>query len=340
MSYTTEIEKKEKSKVLVKVSVPFSEVEAKKEKAFQELAKNIEVDGFRKGNVPENVLKEKISDKMLLERASQEVINEIFPEIIQKNELKMIGYPKINVTKLAPNEDMEFTIELSVYPEIELGDYKKFIEGVKFEKKEATDEDLKKLEENILNLVNQQREKEGKEKLTELNDEVTKLVSPFETVAEFREQMKKDLVKQSEYESSLKFRSDIADRLIENIKFDVPEILVEAEAEKIIAQQKDDVMKHNVKWEEYLKTLGKTENDLKKEYYPDAEKRAKLEIILKEIFKKEGLKISKEEADKQVEQIKAVHKDVDEENIRLYVENILINEEVMKFLEKLVKEKN
>ena len=60
-----------------------------------------------------------------------------------------------------------------------------------------------------------------------------------------------------------------------------------------------------------------------------------MEVILKEIFKKEKLELNKEEVEKQMAQIKAMHPDVEEENIRLYVENILINEEVMKFLENL-----
>jgi FKBP-type peptidyl-prolyl cis-trans isomerase (trigger factor) len=60
-----------------------------------------------------------------------------------------------------------------------------------------------------------------------------------------------------------------------------------------------------------------------------------MEIILKEIFKKEKLEVNKEELAKQISQIKAMHQDVEDDNIRLYVENILMNEEVMKFLENL-----
>jgi FKBP-type peptidyl-prolyl cis-trans isomerase (trigger factor) len=84
-----------------------------------------------------------------------------------------------------------------------------------------------------------------------------------------------------------------------------------------------------------LETSNKTEENIKEEYRNEAEKRAKFEIVLKEIFKVEGLNTNPEDVEKQVQNIAQMHQDVDLENVRLYVENIMINEEVMKFLETL-----
>jgi len=58
-----------------------------------------------------------------------------------------------------------------------------------------------------------------------------------------------------------------------------------------------------------------------------------MEIVLKEIFREEKLETNQEEVKKQMTSIQAMHSDVDSENIKLYVENIMQNEEVMKFLE-------
>ena len=346
MNFKTEINKKEKSIVEVKVTTDFSEVEKKKDEAFKKLAENLEVEGFRKGHVPENIIKEKISNDLVLKEAAQLVINDLFPQILEKEKLQIIGFPAINVTKLAEGNDFEFSIEATVYPKVELPDYKKIAKEVKVETKEITEEDFKAVEKNVLDMLNHQahheknggEHKEGEkieEVYKELTDELVGKIGPFKTVAEFKEQVMKDLKTEAETRAQMEKRGQIAERILEETDFDVPEILVNAELDKIVAQLKDDVMRHGIDWKQYLETSKKTEKDIKEEYRNEAEKRAKMEIILKEIFKAENLTLNKEEVEKQIENIKAVHKDVDENNIRLYVENVMMNEEVMKFLETL-----
>ena len=74
---------------------------------------------------------------------------------------------------------------------------------------------------------------------------------------------------------------------------------------------------------------------MRNEFKKEAENRAKAEVILKEIAREEKLSADEEELKKQIETIQKMHPGTEVENIRLYVENILINESVMKFLEKL-----
>ena len=75
--------------------------------------------------------------------------------------------------------------------------------------------------------------------------------------------------------------------------------------------------------------------EIRDSFTNEASDRAKAEILLKEIAKDANLKADQDELKKQVEQISSMHKDIELDNIRLYVENILINEAVMKFLESL-----
>ncbi len=344
MKFETKIEKGEKGIVKVVVNMPFKSVEEKKEKTFEKLSKNIEVEGFRKGNVPEKILKEKISEDMLLQESAQEVINEVFPEILKKENLQIIGFPAINVTKLAEGNDFEFSIEMTIYPEVKLPDYKKIAAGVKSVVKEISDDDFKSVEKNVLDMLNHQahHEKNGEEHKEgekieevhkELTDELVAKVGPFKSVSEFKDQVLKDLKQEAEVRAIMDKRGEIAENILKEVKMDVPEILVNAEMDKILAQLKDDVQKHGIDWKTYLETSKKTEDDIRKEYYSEAEKRAKMEIVLKDIFRAENLKTNQEEVKKQMTQIQAMHSDVDSENIKLYVENIMMNEEVMKFLE-------
>jgi len=344
MKFETKIEKQEKGIIKVVVNMPFEIVAEKKEKTFKKLSENFEIEGFRKGNVPEKILKEKISDDSVLQESAQEVINEVFPEILKKENLQIIGFPAINVTKLAEGNDFEFSIEMTVYPEVSLPDYKKIAASVKAVTKEIGDKDLKAVEKNVLDMLNHQAHHEAnggehkhdekiEEVYKELTDELVGKIGPFKTVAEFKEQVLKDLKQESEVRAIMDKRGEIAENILKEIKMEVPEILVNAELDKIIAQLKDDVQKQGIDWNQYLETSKKTEKDIKEEYKIEGEKRAKMEIVLKEIFREEKLETNQEEVKKQMTSIQAMHSDVDSENIKLYVENIMQNEEVMKFLE-------
>jgi FKBP-type peptidyl-prolyl cis-trans isomerase (trigger factor) len=248
---------KEKGIVAVKVTLPFEKVEEKKDQAFKKLSENIEVEGFRKGNVPEKILKEKISNEAVLQEAAQEVINEVFPKVLAKEELQIIGFPAINVTKLAEGNDFEFTIEMATYPKIDLPDYRAIAKEINVKEKEITDEDIKAVEKNVLDMLNHQahhekngpEHKEGEEieeTYKELTDELVQKVSPFKTIEEFKKQVKEDLEKEAKVQAQMGKREQIAEKILSEIDVEIPEMLVNAELDKILAQLKDDVMRHGI----------------------------------------------------------------------------------------------
>jgi trigger factor len=113
----------------------------------------------------------------------------------------------------------------------------------------------------------------------------------------------------------------------------VPEILIEVELDKILYRMESDITQMGLKFEDYLKHLSKTKEDLRKEFRIDADKKAKLGLILNEIAKAE--KITADEADvaREVSQILAQYKDADPERARLHAENVLTNEKIFQFLE-------
>jgi len=82
-----------------------------------------------------------------------------------------------------------------------------------------------------------------------------------------------------------------------------------------------------------LKHLKKNEEELKIEWRPDAEKRAKLQLVLNKIADVEKIVPEKEKIERDVENLKNMYKDASEERIRTYVETVLTNEKVFEFLE-------
>ena len=115
--------------------------------------------------------------------------------------------------------------------------------------------------------------------------------------------------------------------------FDVPEILIEVELDKILHRMESDITAMGLKFEDYLKHLSKTKEDLRKEFRNDGEKKAKLGLILNEIAKVEGKTAPPEQVAKEVAQILEHYKDADPERARMHAENVLTNEKIFQFLE-------
>ncbi len=339
MDYKIKKTDKADSTVEIEVNVSYDEVKSRLEKSKKALIKNVEVDGFRKGNVPEDIALKQIGSDKIEKHAAEMVIDELFPHILQKEDLRIIGYPSISVEKLNQKEGLIFKAFFAIYPEVALPDYKKIAKDIKIENVEVTKDDLEKTYQSILQMHNQSQHnhKEGekcdhKDK-TEIDDEVAKSIG-FKDKKDLESKIQDDIKKHKEWEAKAKNREAILEAILKETNFEVPALLWEAEKEKMIAQMKDDLISQGMKWDDYLKQIGKDEVQFRDSLTEEAKKRAKIEVILKEIAKKEELKADAKELEKQLQSAIQVYKDADQENLKLYLENILINESVLKFLEK------
>lgn len=115
-------------------------------KAYKKNVKKFNVPGFRKGKVPMNVVKQYYGLGVLLEDAVNFAIEESYSEVLKENNIIPVDYPKVDVVQVEEGKDFIYTAEVTVYPEVELGEYK----GLSVEKKtyEVTEEEVsKKLKE-------------------------------------------------------------------------------------------------------------------------------------------------------------------------------------------------
>ena len=115
-------------------------------RAYKKNVKNFNVPGFRKGKVPMNVVKQYYGVGVLLEDAVNFAIDGSYSEVLKENNIIPVDYPKVDVVQVEEGKDFIYTAEVTVYPEVELGEYK----GLSVEKKtyEVTEEEVsKKLKE-------------------------------------------------------------------------------------------------------------------------------------------------------------------------------------------------
>ena len=94
-------------------------------RAVKEISEKAEMDGFRRGKIPEDILIKNLGLGVLLEKMAVIALEKEYPKIIKEYKIKAIGRPEITLTKVAENNPLGFKIKTSVLPEITLPDYKR-----------------------------------------------------------------------------------------------------------------------------------------------------------------------------------------------------------------------
>ena len=141
------VNKLEQGHVEVLVTVDEKTWKDAQEKAFNKLAENVTIDGFRKGKAPKNLVRSRIDQMKVLDEAINALLPKMYQEIIEKDGVRPYARPQVDVTKVSDTE-LEVKFLLAVAPEVKLGKYK----GLEIGKKEAkvTKKDLEEALENTL----------------------------------------------------------------------------------------------------------------------------------------------------------------------------------------------
>lgn len=342
------INKLPKSEIEIEGEIPVDIFEAYFTKALKMLGENLKLDGFRKGKIPDSVLVQNIPEINILEKMAELALNEHYPKIIEEEKIDVIARPEISITKLARKNPLGFKIKTAILPEIKLPDYKniskKIVGEITEEEKNivVSDEDVENTIKDILKsrapkkhvseIANTNPEEE-KEELPEFNDEFVKGLGPFKDVADFKDKLKINIKLEKQNAQKEKTRVKIIEKIIEDSTLEVPEILVDIEVNKILQRMESDITQMGLKFEDYLKHLNKTVEDLRKEFRNDGEKKAKLSLLLNEIAKVEKIVADEKLVEREVKAILEHYKDADPERAQMHAENVLTNEKIFQFLE-------
>ena len=117
------VTKLEHSHVQVDVVVDEKTWKEAQDKAFDKLAANVTIDGFRKGKAPKNLVKAKVDPMKVLDEAINSLLPKIYQEILEKDDIRPYARPSVDITKVSDTE-LEVKFVLVTAPEVKLGKYK------------------------------------------------------------------------------------------------------------------------------------------------------------------------------------------------------------------------
>ena len=350
------VKKIPKSKVQITAKINAETLASHKNRTIESFNKSITVDGFRKGNVPEHIINQKVGPEAILREMAYIAIEDAYPHIAFDQKLSVISTPEVKILKLSKEDGVEFSIDVETLPEIEISGYAEIAKEVYSKKSEKSDKEdvespTEKEQEEVIQKIlhsyvhhkqhgnnphNHDHNHDHNEKLPELTDELVKELGQFKDVADFKEKVKSGIIEEKRIRIKEKKRAELIEKLIEKGKGEIPNSLIENELEYIEQQFKGDMQNMGISADDYLKHNKKTWEDMRKDWAEDAEKRAKIKLILVEIAKKEKLLPKDEDVETEVKAMMKKNKNANIERVRAYAYTVLTNENVSAFLEKNV----
>ncbi|KHE72893.1 trigger factor [Halobacillus sp. BBL2006] len=148
-------EKQEGNQGTLTVEVPASEFDKALDQAFKKVVKQVQVPGFRKGKVPRKLFESRFGVESLYQDALDIILPQAYTEAVEETGIEPVDRPEVDVKEIEKGKDLVFTAEVTVKPEVKLGEYK----GLEVEElsTEVTDEDvqneLKQMQEKQAELV-------------------------------------------------------------------------------------------------------------------------------------------------------------------------------------------
>ncbi len=182
-----------------------------------------------------------------------------------------------------------------------------------------------------------------KKELPTLDDEFAKDVSGFDTLEELKKSIKEKMEKDNEQKQKYETEDAVIKAVCENIKVEIPSGMIETETEDMLKNVENRLAYQGLKLEQYLQMMGKTAEEVKKEYEPQALESIKSRLMLEAVIKAEKIEATEEEiVDKMKEMAKNYGKADDEgflknENVKKYIKNGIESEKALEFLVKNAK---
>ncbi len=114
------VEKLGPSRVKLTIEIPFADLKPHLDKAYKDIASQVNIPGFRKGKVPAAIIDQRFGRGTVLQEAINAALPDAYAAAVAENELVPLGQPEVDVTKLEDNDLVEFTAELDVRPDFEV----------------------------------------------------------------------------------------------------------------------------------------------------------------------------------------------------------------------------
>ena len=378
------VEKKENNTATFQVETDAAEFEGAVNGAYLKNKSSIYIPGFRKGKAPRAVVEGMYGHEVFYQDAMDELAPKAFDQGLKESGLRIVGAPAISDVKVTDERTVEYTFEVTLYPEVTLGQYKGlsaqkdavnvtdedvdkeleaarkrsariltvddrearmgdtanidfdgYLNGERFDGGKAEGHDLELgsgsfvpgFEEQVVGMkIGEEKDVNitfpqdyvadlaGKDvvfkvklnslstrELPELDDEFAKDVSEFDTLDEYKADIRAKQEKQQQELADNKFRSDIIRKACENMTVDIPAVMIDDKLEEMVRNYAANFgfTDRNTSLEDLLKMMGVDAAAIR----PSAEMQVKTELLLEAVVKAENMEVTQEDTEEYMKKV-------------------------------------
>ena len=327
MDLKTKKDKRKNAEVSITGTLPKDHVAAHKEKTLARIQKEIEIQGFRKGHAPLERVKEYVGEKALWKEAGESALKAEVENILKEHEVLPILPVSASLVSGDPDLDIPFEIVAVVAPTCAVENYKQSAE-MGAVKTMAFDE-AKEKELAISALKAQARTMVQKTDESAFTDEEAKKLG-MENVKALEFFLEGEAERAVKERALQKKRGAIAEALIEKASCDIPLVIIRDEARALLDATKKDIARQGIPFNDYLKKTGKSEEQIREELMPVAEKRVALDLIFGNIARTEKIVLDEKEEETLAHAL--TNQGAPETQAHAYAKSVILREKVWELL--------
>ena len=144
--------------------------------------------------------------------------------------------------------------------------------------------------------------------LPELNDEFASEVSDFDTLDEYKADIRKKLQEKKEQDAKVENENNVIEKVVENAQMELPQPMVDTQAREMVENYARRLQSQGLNINDYMKYTGMTPEKLMEQMRPEVEKRIKTRLVLEKVVEVENVEVSDEKLDEQINEIAASYK--------------------------------
>ncbi len=177
--------------------------------------------------------------------------------------------------------------------------------------------------------------------LPELDDEFAKDVSEFDTLEEYKNDIRAHLEEQNKKRKEREDENKLIDKIVANAEVDIPECMITRQIDYMLREMEYTLMYQGMRMEDYLRMINKSVEELRAESREDAERRVKTQLVMETIRTTENIQAEEEDIDAEIaKRAETAKKSVEEykenmrDNEKAYISDQIIVDKTMAFLKK------
>jgi len=167
----------------------------------------------------------------------------------------------------------------------------------------------------------------SKKELPELDDDMVKDSTDFETVDEYKADVKAKLEESAEKAADAKVETELFDKIIENMTAEIPQVMYDNRVNEMVSELEQRLAPQGISLDLYMQYTGQTIDTVKKAYAEQAQKQVKLRLALEKIVELEGIEVTAEETEEEFKKLSENYK-MDVEQIKMYIREEDLNKDI------------